>query len=430
MLGIMGAVAVLAFTACGAEKTDMDVEVQDEEIKDEIVQNKEIVQLSAEIDEKNEYTKVDSYDALQKFSYDFFANNIDTENPVFSPLSAYVAMSMTGCGANANTKTEFENVLGSEMMDISSDLMHSYYSDGELFKLYLANSVWIDDEFEVRNEWIMDVASDLKCDVYQTDISTVEAMEGMNNWIEEKTNGMIKDMLREPLEEASKLALFNSVYFKSKWQSPFEAGDTFGGEFTCADNTVVNTKMMHKSEEELDYIKNDFCDGIMLPYKGEDSGLNLAYIALKPTSDSNIRDILPKMTKQVMTDLIKNNQTKLVNLTLPKYTIECDKQLNDSLIDMGISDAFDSKKADFSNMGTAAINENLFISLVKQRTKIIVDEEGTEAAAVTETIMALGCALREEDPIEVKFDKPFMYLIMDTDRNIPLFMGIYDRPQE
>ena len=126
--------------------------------------------------------------------------------------------------------------------------------------------------------------------------------------------------------------------------------------------------------------------------------------------------------------MLKNKMTSLVNIKLPKFEISFEDSLNDSLMNMGLVDGFDPEKADFSLMGKNVSGNNLYISLVKQKAKIIVDEEGTEAAAATEVMMAEACALFPEEPIDVYFDEPFLYIIMDMDREIPLFMGILDNP--
>ncbi|MDE5699540.1 MAG: serpin, partial [Lachnospiraceae bacterium] len=125
-----------------------------------------------------------------------------------------------------------------------------------------------------------------------------------------------------------------------------------------------------------------------------------------------------------------NRRTELVNLKLPKFEITFDKKLNDSLSNMGLEECFDVDRANFDQMGKTMSGDNLYISFVRQKAKIIVDEEGTEAAAVTEVIMACGAAITEEaqKPREVYFNEPFVYMIMDMDRELPLFIGILDNP--
>lgn len=129
-----------------------------------------------------------------------------------------------------------------------------------------------------------------------------------------------------------------------------------------------------------------------------------------------------------MDDILVNKKTETVNLKLPKFELTFDKVLNDSLSDMGLTECFDMEKANFDQMGKTLDGDNLFIGLVRQKAKIIVDEEGTEAAAATEVLMACGAAMEPQEYREVYFDEPFVYMIMDMERGIPLFMGILDDP--
>ncbi len=186
--------------------------------------------------------------------------------------------------------------------------------------------------------------------------------------------------------------------------------------------------MMNLYLTELDYIANDFAEGVILPYQknSDSSGGNLAFIALKPTGNEEVRDLYEKLTSEVIADILVNKQTGMVNLKLPKFAITFDKILNDVLSRMGLSACFDMNQADFDQMGRTESGDNLYISMVRQKAKIIVDEEGTEAAAATEVIMDAGGVI--EPPQELYFNEPFLYMIMDLDQEIPLFIGILDDP--
>ena len=407
--------AVLLFTgACGTKNTI------NEDVK--INENTEKITF-------DEIKETDSYDSLKKFSYDFFEKGIEIKNPVYSPVSAYIALSMVGYGADNNTYAEFEEIFGSDMANVSSSIMKAYHNEGKIFKLLLANSAWIDDDFSVNKKWIENVEEGFNSDIFNTNLSGEKTMKKMNSWIEDNTKGMIQRMLETPLGDDSKLALFNTVYFKSRWETPFEVTATHKKKFYLEDGKgEIEVDTLNASYENFDYIKNDFADGIILNYNTEDSGLNLAYVAIKPTNESSIRDVCSKLTIEVIDKMIENRKTELVNLSLPKYSITCDQVLNEILKKQGLSDAFDSEKADFSKLGSTSNDKKIYIDLVRQKSKIIVDEEGTEAAAVTEVIMTEGCALIEEKPIDVRFDRPFLYMIMDMDKNIPLFIGILDEP--
>lgn len=376
---------------------------------------------------------IESYESVQNFGYDLLAQNIQDKNPVLSPVSAYLALSMAGCGADGTTREEFYSVLGNDMMALSDDMMNTFPTKGDLLNLSIADSVWIDDAFIVDDAWLGTVRSLMDVEAFQADLSTEKTMHEINRWIEEQTNGLIDKMLEQPLDEMARLALINTVYFKGKWEIPFEAADTRKENFYLhkGQDVTEQVDMMNLYLTDLDYIANDFAEGVILPYQKNDDNRseNLAFVALKPTGNEDVREVYSKLTSEVMADILVNKQTQLVNLKLPKFEITFDKELNESLLNMGFAECFDMDKANFDQMGKTQSDDNLYISLVRQKAKIIVDEEGTEAAAVTEVIMACGAAMVEPQELkEVYFNEPFVYMIMDMDKEIPLFIGILDSP--
>lgn len=203
--------AVLLFSgACGTKNT----------INEDVKLNENTEKITFD-----EIKETDSYDSLKKFSYDFFEKGIEIKNPVYSPVSAYIALSMVGYGADNNTYAEFEEIFGSDMANVSSSIMKAYHNEGKIFKLLLANSAWIDDDFSVNKKWIENVEEGFNSDIFNTNLSGEKTMKKMNSWIEDNTKGMIQRMLETPLGDDSKLALFNTVYFKSRWETPFEVTD-------------------------------------------------------------------------------------------------------------------------------------------------------------------------------------------------------------
>lgn len=369
-----------------------------------------------------------TYASIQNFSYELFAQNIASENPVLSPVSAYLALSMAGVGADKTTRKEFYDLLGEDMMALSDDMMNQLPKNSENIIVSLANSAWIDDQLSVNDQWIGEITSLMDAQAFQSNLSSPETMENINHWIESQTNGLIDEMLTEPLDVQTKLALFNTVYFKAKWATPFEAHSTYKEDFVLENGEAVETEMMHNSFK-MDYIANDFTEGVILPYRNWQEGDgNYALVALKPKSvDSSIRDVYGKLTMETIANLIDSKQTRQVNLKLPKFEITFDIVLNDSLQNMGLNEAFDSSLADFTRLGTTKNENSLAISLVRQKAKIIVDEEGTEAAAATEVLMT-ECAAIVLEEMDVFFNEPFFYMIMDMDKEIPLFFGILDNP--
>ena len=232
-------------------------------------------------------------------------------------------------------------------------------------------------------------------------------------------------MIEKPLDEKARLVLFNTLYFKSTWRDPFIHEMTYNQTFTTTEGKEKETAMMHQNKVYFDYLANDQVDGVILPYADS----NLAFIALKSKSNTSIRDYCSSLTAEAISSLLNEKQeSTYMNLTLPKFDITFDQILNDSLINMGLQTAFDEAKADFTDLGTTKQDGNLYIDLVRQKANIRLDEEGTEAAAATEVAMVEATSLDIEQPVNVTFDQPFLYMIMDMDNQIPLFIGIIDNP--
>ena len=189
-------------------------------------------------------------------------------------------------------------------------------------------------------------------------------------------------------------------------------------------------EMMNLYSTDLEYLSNDFMEGVLLPYQnnGENCSDALAFIALKPIGENHIREVYQKLTDKVIADILSNKQTEIVNLKLPKFEVTFDKKLNESLMNIGLVECFDEEKANFDQLGRTIYGDTLYINLVRQKAKIIVDEEGTEAAAATEVLMKERSAMIMTDPKELYFNEPFIYIIMDMETEVPLFIGILDNP--
>lgn len=374
--------------------------------------------------------------SLWDFSYRLLKENIGENNPVLSPVSAYLAMGMTGLGAAGDTLAEFEQVMGYDMHEVSRNLMQALPAEpgtlpdgsGRESKLHvsLANSIWVDTQMEPLQSWLEDVSDIYNAKAYRAELSTTGTMNQMNEWIEEETKGLIKKFLAKPLDPETRLALFNTVYFYGEWQSKFEENNTYKDTFTKEDGTELQVEMMHEGSCNRRYVQQEDFDGVVLPYRDG----NMALVALKPTAGQSVRDMYEALTEEQFSEILAEEDTTLINLKLPKFEVTFDKSLNETLQNVGIEKAFDGYLADFSNMGTSKSGNGLYISLVRQKAVVKVDEEGTEAAAVTMVAMKESAMAEPVKPtVDVYFDEPFLYMIVDTKEEVPLFMGIMDDPE-
>lgn len=382
--------------------------------------------------------EVASYEPVQNFSYQLLKQNLHQTNPVLSPTSAYLAIGLAGLGSNGETQQEFDEVLGifshniegdaqggfrEALGHLSQNLMNKLPREDERIQVMIATSAWVDEELTPAKEWLEDAAYFYNAEIFREKLATVETKDKINAWVERGTSGLIKSFQQEPLPEDVRLALFNTVYFHGYWERSFAAYDTGKQEFTTDSNEKLTVDMMQMYHEKQQYLKNDAVEGVILPYYGG----TYSFVAIKPVDGASVREMYEQLDMAQIGELIDEKQDVYVNLQLPKFEITFDEVLNDSLKNMGLKLAFDLNNADFSGIGTT--NGNLCLSLVRQKAVIKVNEEGTEAAAVTEVSLANGGVMETEPSIDVFFNRPFLYLIIENDTKTPLFMGILDHPQ-
>ncbi|MDE5891378.1 MAG: serpin family protein, partial [Acetatifactor sp.] len=346
------------------------------------------------------------------------------ENPLLSPVSAYLALGMVGMGAEGETLREFQDMLGSNMPAVSQKMMERYPQDQEGMILTIANSAWVDQQLTPNGQWIADMEGIFKGEGYRGVLSSPEIMEQINSWCNENTRGLIPEMLEEPMDDDARLALLDAIYFKGDWLVPFEAMDTAQRPFTREDGTEKQVDTMSMWETNQRYLHSSLGEGVLLPYQGGD----FAYVAVLPDKETEVRELYRQLTPEALEELLASENRELCNLRLPKYEVSFDQNLNNSLQAMGLVRAFDGELADFTGLGQTEQGNPLYISLVRQKAVFRLDEKGTEAAAVTMVAVAECEALIDLDPRELYFDRPFVYMILDMETQVPLFVGIMDDP--
>ena len=342
-------------------------------------------------------------------------------NPVISPLSAYICLAMAMNGADGDTLAAFEQVMGADLYYtnlICTTLMDSFKNIGGGTELALACSAWCDDTARINEDYLRAIVTYMESDVFMADLSSKADMQAINNWVKSKTKGLIPTLHDKPYSEDTMLVLLNALYMKAKWQRPFEGWRTHESTFTTAAGEEMQTQFM-SMDGYLNYIKTDDASGILLPYKDE----KLAFIALLP--DEDLSDYVSSLTGEKLLSAVQSAKEELAHLRLPRFDFEYDRSFTEDLIALGLSSAFDPELANFIPMGSGP-NGELYLSEVYQKVKIIVDEEGTEAAAVTEAAAAEGASM--EEPIPVYFNRPFLYAVVEIETGLPLFLGTYDMP--
>ena len=385
----------------------------------------EPIQIQSEAGRDWEREDDSSYEALQRFSQQLMLENMDSENPLLSPVSAYLALGMVGMGAEGDTLQEFQDIMGINMPAVSQKLMERYPQEQEGMILTIANSAWVDRQLLPDGQWIADMEGIFKGEGYQGALSSQEIMEQINSWCKENTRGLIPEMLDTPMPDDTRLALLDAVYFKGDWAAAFDASNTAQRPFTKEDGTELKVDTMSMWGEEQQYLHSDLGEGVLLPYQGGDFG----YVAILPNEGTEVRQLYSQLTPEAVAELLESRESELCDLRLPKYEIDFDRELNRSLQAMGLVRAFDGDLAELSGLGQTEQGTRLYISLVRQKAVFRVDEKGTEAAAVTIVEARDGCAsMSLSEPRQLYFDRPFVYMILDLETQVPLFVGIIDNP--
>lgn len=348
----------------------------------------------------------------------------DDENVVISPLSAYLALAMTANGARGDTLAEFEKTLGGdlnieEINLFSRALINRLTQEAGSTKLSIADSIWVDkDSFTADNDFLQKVVDYFGAQVFASDLQAKGTVKDVNRWIDDNTNGLIKEMLSD-ISPDTVMLLINTLYMKAKWDKEFDAFNSYTGTFTKADGSTVNTEYMSKSASQK-YIKTDGVEGVILPY---DDG-RLGFVALRSADGKTASDAFSSVSN--IKALIDSAYDTDVRLRLPKFKAEYNLTMNDILKSAGINLAFDDKKADLSGLGSASIG-SLYISDVIQKVAIDVNEIGTEAAAATVIDIRTTSGI-VENGVLLDFNSPFIYMIVDLESGVPLFMGILNDP--
>ena len=344
------------------------------------------------------------------------------ENIFFSPTSMVTAFSMLYEGAREDTATQMEDVFGFEPDTQSrhksiTELMSSL-NRNDSSTLTMANALWIAKQYDLYESYIDTVRQVYLADVENVDFTEPDdGVKKINNWAAEKTNDKIKKVISEKDVNALTLAVLNNaIYFKGTWLTQFSKEDTMQKDFWTGKD--VEADFMNIFSNRFNYTIVNGTQVLQLPYEGN----RLSMLLILPNDLNGISDL----EESLSTTMIKEWRDALyetdVDISIPKFEIKTKYELNDILIEMGMTDAFDENKANLS--GIADINKlggNIYVDKATQDAYVKVNEEGTEAAAVTTIIIAI----EQESPPTPYFNAnhPFLFLIQDDQSGAILFMG-------
>ena len=363
----------------------------------------------------------------KKFAFNLFrkASEGSTDNVIVSPFSAYAALSMTLNGAGGNTRKEMAEVLGVPANDVGklnerSRAVFDTLNKNDKVQMEVANAIYSDNSCRMKDTFMDICKKYYSAEAHSENFNDPQIVGKINGWCSEKTHGKIPTII-ERLSPAEKIVLLNAIYFKGTWQSQFEPRQTLDDLFMSPKGELP-VKMMHK-RGKLMYMRGENFQSVSLPYVDGKQRL----IVFLPDKDVELPAFQAQFTEDNWSKWMQKYASADVSLSLPKFKVDFFIQLNKALSDMGMRQAFSQSSADFSNMVN---RDRMYISRVLQKTFMDVNEEGTEAAAVTAVIMAKrAVSLQQQRFVEFRVDRPFVIALVDDETDSILFLGSIVNPK-
>jgi serine protease inhibitor len=349
------------------------------------------------------------------------------QNVFISPYSISTVLQMVANGAAGTTRQEMARVLGTSDLEAKAlnraykDLNKSVRSAEADVALNIANAIWYSVGIEVRPAF-----ASLNKDYYGATLEALDFTDPrtggiVNAWASKHTQGRIKQIVAGRLPGDTRMLLANAIYFKGNWERQFDAKLTEPLPFHLADGGQKRVPMMRQGGT-FEYQEGDGCQAVRLPYKGQ----RLAMYVLLPETNSSVGKLLATLNGEAwQAKFGRRMQSREGSLVLPRFKLEYGTELTPTLQAMGMKLPF-SRAADFSAMSPTP----LFLSAVKHKSFVEVNEEGTEAAAVTVGVMSLTAAMPTR-PFQMVVDRPFLFVIADNVTRAILFVGVvYEPPSE
>ena len=343
-------------------------------------------------------------------------------NIMISPASVSIALGMAYNGAETTTMDAFEEVLNyegltrEEINEITKELIQVLVTNVKGNLLEVANSMWYDKGFPVEPEFISLNSHYYNADVKELDFSQASAVKTINDWVNDKTNGKIEEII-ETIDPAVMMILINAIYFNCVWDVEFDPDLTRQANFFNEDGSVFAKVDMMQLEEKFKVANNDSFSAVELPYKNG----KFSMLLFLPSEESSVNQLVQNLDVTTWNSWLEGfYEQGEVSVFMPRFEFEFERSLADDLKAMGLDIAF-TDLADFSGISSIP----LYIADVIHKTYIKVNEEGTEAAAVTAVVFELTSV----GPLnEIRLDRPFLFAITENSSKSIVFMGKVSEP--
>ena len=359
-----------------------------------------------------------SFELLQKV----YADDQKNENIILSPLSASMALGMLMNGADGNTLKQMSETTGFDK-DATIEDINLYFKTllkalpalDQSNTVHIANSIWAQEGYPFHDTFLQTNREYFSASIQNVDFDDTRTADLINRWASDNTNQLIKKVI-EPKDLTNlRMLLANALYFKGVWAVAFDKSQTEPYDFTTASGKAVKTDFMNQTSDYA-YYEDDDVRLVELPYKEGKYCMDI----LLPAKDKDLKKTVDKLDAAVWKEYIRKMKQAEVYLSIPKFSLSCESDLGSVLEQMGMTDAFNPDMADFSLLS----GRPLFIGKVKQVCQLNVDEEGTEAAAVT----TIGTYEKSSVNPFHRFvaDRPFLLVIREKQYGTILFTAVID----
>jgi serine protease inhibitor len=370
-------------------------------------------------------------DAGNDFAFRFLAQ-VNEEEPgsslFLSPLSASMALGMTLNGAAGGTFEEMRSTLGFGTLSMEQinqgyrDLLDLLKGLDPMVELGIGNSIWYRQGFEVRTDFLGRTRDFFDAEVRALNFSDPAAVAIINGWVSDETRGKIKGIIEAPIDPATVMFLINAIYFNGDWTYRFDRARTTQAPFYGPHGAQAAVPLMEVAGT-FPYAETEAYQAVDLPYGGQ----AFAMTVILPREGTPVDEVVAALDSSSWAALVQSFREGEGAVRLPRFRMEWEKVLNETLQAMGMVQAFEPGVADFRGISSPdGGNPGLFVSLVKQKAFVDVDEEGTEAAAAT--VVVIDRVTSGGGRFDFRADRPFLFFIRERLSGTILFAGLFLQP--
>ncbi len=364
-------------------------------------------------------------DANNQFAFNFYSQILQDEktqnkNIFFSPLSIFMAFAIAYEGSEQNTAKEMQQVFGFEPDDqkrknqMSAMLSGLNHTEG-WYNLEIANALWVKEQYQIKQDYADTAKTDYSSTVENVNFVTDQGINSINDWVKEKTNDKIQDILAPgSTDEFTRMIITNAIYFNAKWALEFNPTYTEEKDFWTDNENSSKVMMMKKPVGKYNYAKTDSLQALELKYLGGD----ISMLILLPHDIDGLKSLESSLDAEKIKSIQDAMTRQPITVQIPKFEFDTKYDLISPIQSLGVGDAFDPNLADF----TKITDEQIYIQKAAHKAFVNVNEEGTEAAAIT-ALVAVASSGPPEPVGEFIADHPFVFVIQKNDSDQILFVG-------